>query len=116
IVRRFVAAWSRLDPSELATYFTDDATYHNVPLAPVTGRANIEATIRAFTTSWTATDWELRHVLAAGDIVMAERIDRTAAGGRSVALPIVGVFELEHGKIKCWRDYFDLATYAQTIG
>ena len=116
LVRRFVAAWSRLDPEELADYFTDDATYHNVPLEPVTGRAGIEQLIRTFTASWTATDWQLRHVIAAGNVVIAERIDRTWAGDRSVALPIVGVFELERGKIKCWRDYFDLATYAQALG
>jgi limonene-1,2-epoxide hydrolase len=27
----------------------------------------------------------------------------------------VGVFELEHGKIKAWRDYFDLSTYTQAM-
>jgi limonene-1,2-epoxide hydrolase len=44
-------AWSRLDPAELAANFTEDGTYHNVPLAPVRGRASIEAMIRAFTSS-----------------------------------------------------------------
>ena len=71
--------------------------------------------IRTFTASWTATRWELRNVLAAGNVVMAERIDRTQAGGRSVDLPIVGVFELERGEIKVWRDYFDLGTYLQAL-
>jgi uncharacterized protein (TIGR02246 family) len=115
VVRRFLAAWSRLDPRELAGYFSEDGTYHNVPMPPVRGRANIEETIRAFTASWTATDWEVRHVLAAKGIVMAERIDRTRAGDKRVELPIVGVFELEDGKIKVWRDYFDLGTYLQAM-
>ena len=115
IIRRFIDAWSRLDPAELAAYFSEDGVYHNVPMQPVTGRANIEQMIRAFTASWTATRWELRNVLAAGHVVMAERIDRTQAGGRSVDLPIVGVFELERGEIKVWRDYFDLGTYLQAL-
>ena len=115
IIRRFIDAWSRLDPAELAAYFSEDGVYHNVPMHPVTGRANIEQMIRTFTASWTATRWELRNVLAAGNVVMAERIDRTQAGGRSVALPIVGVFELERGEIKIWRDYFDLGTYVQAL-
>jgi limonene-1,2-epoxide hydrolase len=32
-----------------------------------------------------------------------------------VDLPCVGVFELEAGKIKTWRDYFDLATYQRGL-
>ena len=39
-----------------------------------------------------------------------ERLDRTRAGDKSVDLPCVRAFELEAGKIKVWRDYFDFAT------
>jgi len=49
--------------------------------------------------------------MSSGNVVIAERLDRTRAGEKSVDLPCVGVFELEAGKIKIWRDYFDLATY-----
>jgi len=90
-------------------------TYHNMPLAPISGRAHIEAMIRNFTASWTDTRWEILTLVSAGNVVVAERIDRTRAGDRSVELPIVGVFELEQGRIKTWRDYFDLGTYAQAL-
>ena len=115
LVRRFIESWSHLDAAELAAYFTEDGTYHNVPLAPVTGRANIEAMIRAVIASWSETRWEIVTLLSAGNVVVAERIDRTRAGERSVDLPIVGVFELEEGKIRAWRDYFDLGTYTQAM-
>jgi len=46
---------------------------------------------------------------------VAERLDRTQAGSKSVDLPCVGVFELEGGKIRVWRDYFDMATYAKEM-
>ncbi|HXJ36285.1 MAG TPA: cytochrome P450 [Candidatus Eisenbacteria bacterium] len=115
VVRRFIEAWSRLDPAELAAYFTEDGTYHNVPLAPVRGRASIEAMIRAFTSSWTETRWDIVTLLSSGDVVVAERIDRTRAGDRAVDLPIVGVFELERGRIKAWRDYFNLSTYTEAM-
>lgn len=105
-----------LDAAELAAYFCEDGTYHNVPLPPVVGRANIEEAIRAFTASWTATRWEILNLLTAGDVVVAERVDRTrCVGDRSVELPIVGVFELDQGKIKVWRDYFDLGTYLRAV-
>src|SRR5580765_660458 len=42
VVRRFCAAWSdNVGAGELAAFFTDDAVYHNIPLAPVTGREAI---------------------------------------------------------------------------
>ena len=32
-------------------------------------------------------------------------------GGKDIALPVAGVFEVRDGKIAAWRDYFDLATW-----
>ena len=49
------------------------------------------------------------------DVVVAERLDRTKAGDKSVDLPCAGVFEMENGKIKVWRDYFDLGTYLKAM-
>jgi limonene-1,2-epoxide hydrolase len=115
IVREFIGAWSRLDPAELAGYFADDGVYHNMPAGPVAGRDNVEKLIRGFIASWTETTWDVLNVLCSGDVVIAERLDRTRAGGKSVDLPCVGVFELEAGKIKTWRDYFDLATYQRGL-
>ena len=40
---------------------------------------------------------------------------RTKAGDKSVDLPVVGVFELEGGKIKVWRDYFEQGTYVRAM-
>ena len=111
IIREFIQAWSRLDAAELAAYFAEDGVYHNMPTGPVTGRDNVEKLIRGFIASWTETTWDLLNILSKGDVVIAERLDRTRAGDKTVDLPCVGVFELEAGKIKVWRDYFDFATY-----
>jgi len=115
LVRDFIAAWSRLDPKELAAYFTEDGVYHNMPGPPVGGRANVEKLIRGFVASWTQTRWDILNLLCAGDVVIAERVDRTKAGPKSVDLPCTGVFVLEGGKIKVWRDYFDMATYQRAM-
>ena len=115
IVRDFIAAWSRLDPEELAAYFAEDGVYHNMPTGPVAGRDNVKQLIRGFIGAWTETTWDIRNILSSGDVVVAERLDRTRAGDKSVDLPCVGVFELEDGKIKTWRDYFDLATYQRGL-
>ncbi|MGE0621227.1 MAG: limonene-1,2-epoxide hydrolase family protein [Pseudomonadales bacterium] len=115
VVREFIAAWSRLDPDELVSYFTSDGTYHNMPMAPVTGRENLRQFIAGFLVSWEKTDWEVISLVADGDLVIAERVDRTLAGGRYVELPCVGVFEMEDGRIRIWRDYFDMQTYVNAI-
>jgi limonene-1,2-epoxide hydrolase len=113
LIRDFITAWSRLDPKELAAYFTEDGVYHNMPGPPVAGRANVERLIRGFVASWTETRWDILNLLCAGDVVIAERLDHTKAGAKAVDLPCTGVFVLEGGKIKIWRDYFDMATYAK---
>jgi len=52
LVRRFCAAWSdNLGAAELAAFFSADAVYHSIPLAPVTGReaiANAIASDKSF--------------------------------------------------------------------
>ena len=115
LIETFCAAWSRLDPAELAGYFSEDGIYHNMPAGPIQGRKNIEAFIQNFTAAWTQTDWEILNIAESGNVVIAERLDRTLAGEKSVDLPCTGVFEIHHGEIKCWRDYFDIGTYSRAM-
>jgi limonene-1,2-epoxide hydrolase len=115
IIRDFIEAWSRLDAAELAGFFTDDGCYHNIPTAPVRGRAKVEQFIRGFTANWTETRWELISIGAVGDRVYAERVDRTKTRQGDVDLPCLGVFEMEDGKIREWRDYFDLGTFMNAL-
>ncbi len=113
IIREFIQAWSRLDATELAGYFAEDGVYHNMPAGPVAGRENVEQFITGFIGPWTQTEWDVLNLVSAGDVVIAERLDRTRAGDKSVDLPCTGVFEMENGKIKVWRDYFDMGTYVK---
>ncbi len=115
IVRDFIAAWPRLDADEIVAFFTADGTYHNMMNKPVSGRDNLRAFIGGFIKRWSATDWEILNIVSRDNIVIAERVDRTKIGDRGVDLPCCGVFEMENGKIKVWRDYFDLATFTKAF-
>lgn len=115
IVREFIAAWSNLDVDELVDYFAPDGTYYNMPAEPVSGRQGLRQFIGAFVSGWDKTDWEIINLLAEGDIVMVERMDRTVANGKPVNLPCFGIFEMRDGKIVEWRDYFDMATYTKAL-
>jgi limonene-1,2-epoxide hydrolase len=114
-IRRFVAAWSRLDPDELVDFFTEDGVYHNIPTEPVKGHGALRPFIAGFIEPWTRTEWELVSLVADGDRVIAERIDHIEAGDVRVDLPCCGVFELRDGRIAEWRDYFDLGTYMRAF-
>ncbi len=115
VVRAFIAAWSRLDVDELVGYFAPDGTYHNMMAKPVSGHDNLRRYIGAFVKDWTQTTWDILNIVARGDIVIVERLDRTRIGAKAVDLPCCGVFELRDGKIRVWRDYFDLATYTRAM-
>jgi len=116
IVREFCAAWAARDIDRLLAYFTDDAVYHNMPMAPVTGKDGIREVLNLFVPPAQAIEFELLHVAARGDLVFTERVDRFTMGGKTIALPVAGVFELRNGKIAAWRDYFDFATWQRQTG
>ncbi|MGD8833021.1 MAG: SgcJ/EcaC family oxidoreductase [Pseudomonadales bacterium] len=115
VIREFIDAWSSLDADRLAAYFTEDGTYHNMPTGPVSGRDSVRDFIRAFLSTWTETRWDVIQILGQGDLVFAERVDRTKTTQGDVDLPCVGVFEMEGGLIRVWRDYFDLSTYMNAM-
>jgi limonene-1,2-epoxide hydrolase len=107
LVREFWAAWGRADAAELAGYFAEDGVYHNIPSEPLRGREAIRTAIAGWLTRMADFRVEFRNVVSAGDVVMTERVDHWVTNGRATALPVVGVFELEGGKIRALREYFN---------
>jgi limonene-1,2-epoxide hydrolase len=113
IVRRFCAAWATGDIEKLLDFFTEDAVYHNMPLPSVQGKDAIRGIFQAFTAPFERADWEVRHIAAAGDVVLTERVDRYSRPEKPVELPVMGAFEIRDGKIAAWRDYFDLGDWTR---
>ena len=121
LVRRFCAAWSNdLGAAELAAFFTDDAVYHNIPLAPVTGREaianNIASFIRPGAPGIESLGLRLVNIAANGPIVMTERVDVFKLPNKSFELQVMGTFEIRDGKINAWRDYFDMKQFTSRMG
>ena len=121
VVRRFCAAWSdNIGATELAAFFTDDAVYHNIPLAPVIGRGAIASTIASFIRPGApgieAIDFRVVNIAANGPVVMTERVDVFKLPNKSFELQVMGTFEVSDGKIKAWRDYFDQNQFTSRMG
>jgi limonene-1,2-epoxide hydrolase len=114
VVTEFCAHWARGDVDAIVDAFTDDAVYHNMPMAPCEGKEAIRAFVGGmFGTMATSVLFDIKHQIASGNVVMNERVDTIVMKDREVALPVAGVFELTpEGKIAAWRDYFDAAQFA----
>lgn len=117
VVTEFCAKWNKPDPAELAEYFTEDGVYHNIPMAPVTGREAIRASIADMTAGFDGIDFQIHRHVDADGVVFTERTDvMRFKDGRELPLPVAGVFEVVDGKIAAWRDYFDLDTVTKAFG
>lgn len=113
VVREFCAAWEARDEARILDAFTEDGVYHNIPMQPAAGKDAIKAVLGMILGPATEVSFEIVNIVARGDVVMTERVDTFRMGERTIALPVMGVFELRDGKIAAWRDYFDLATWTK---
>jgi limonene-1,2-epoxide hydrolase len=117
LVTAFCRAWSNRDVDEILGYFAEDAVYHNMPMPPMQGKPAIKTILQQIVSPTSWIEWETLNIAEAGNVVFTERVDRFEMGGKKVELPVAGVFEIENGKIKAWRDYFDMAAWTrQTSG
>ncbi|CRK50057.1 Epoxide hydrolase [Rhodococcus sp. RD6.2] len=110
IVTEFCARWKDADAATLAEYFTEDAVYHNIPMAPVVGKDAIKDFLTGFLGQFGGIDFRVHRQVSGGSVVMNERTDVFTINGTTIELPVMGVFEVtDEGKIAGWRDYFDMA-------
>jgi limonene-1,2-epoxide hydrolase len=121
VVRRFCAAWSdNLATPELAAFFTDDAVYHNIPQAPITGRDAIANTIDSFIRPGPpgieSIEFRVINIAANGPVLMTERVDVFKLSNKSFDLQVMGTFAVNDGKINAWRDYFDVNQFTSRMG
>ena len=95
----------------LRTYFTPATVWENVGLSTTTGVDEALAFLAGAEESsgMTHFDVDMLSIVADGDRVLTERVDRLLAetGEPILTLRLMGIFEVADGKIAAWRDYFD---------
>ena len=117
LVREFCAAWDGPDIERICECFAEDAVYHNVPVAPIQGKAGIRKIFESFGEVFKTAKLEIVSLAAEPGLVIAERVDYFGMhDGKKVELPVTGVFVIENGKIKRFSDYFDLADFQNQSG
>ena len=110
----FIDAWNTMDWDKASDLLDDDVVWHNIPMEKIVGKPMVDKAIRGMGPE--SVDWEVLSIAENGNKVLTERIDKfDMPGGKKIDIPVMGIFELENGKIKAWRDYFDLATFTNQM-
>ena len=118
IVKEFCQAWENIDINAVLGLMSKDAVYHNMPMEPLVGQAQIRAFLAAFLGAASSCRFEILTIVADGQRVVTERLDSFTLGDNTLSeLPVLGIFEFNtEGKITNWREYFDLKTWADKGG
>jgi len=114
IVMSFIDAWNTMDWDAVEEAFAPDVVYHNMPMPPLNGKAEASAFIRGMQPQ--SVDWQVLNIAENGPVVLTERVDNfVMQDGKEVSVEVMGVMEIHEGKIKAWRDYFDLASFTSQM-
>jgi limonene-1,2-epoxide hydrolase len=117
VVNDLFAAWTRLDLDGIMKNFSEDAVWDNVPMSPANGKAAIREMTNGFLKDSESFSAKISRTISVGNVLFNERVDTIKMkSGKTAAIPVAGMFELDDsGKIKVWRDYFDLGTFTKQI-
>ncbi|MCX7620817.1 MAG: nuclear transport factor 2 family protein [Acidimicrobiales bacterium] len=111
VVNEFIARVVAKQLDQACELVTDDCEYDNVPMGKNFGPEGIKAFLQPMVDGVDEVQFVIHRQAASGSVVMNERTDRFRVGDNWLDLPVAGVFEVgEDGRIRLWRDYFDLTT------
>jgi limonene-1,2-epoxide hydrolase len=117
-IDEFIRSWGKRDIDRIMSFFADDAVYINIPIdPPAQGKDAIRTVIAGFVGMAQEIEFVVHNSAEneARGLVMNERTDRFRMGEKWVEARVMGVFELAGGKIRAWRDYFDLAEFQKQM-
>src|SRR6185436_15861399 len=102
-VRQMIEAWNTRNWQQVYELFAADGVLQSMMLSePTVGREEIELRIR--------------HLGVADGVVFIERVDDFVYRGHHGAVPVVGVVEVEQGRVKAWREYYDRGQMLEAMG
>lgn len=122
IVSDFIALWEEPDgfPQAVDTYFTPDTVWENHGLITTRGPEEAIGFYDQFgaATGMKGMRIDVTAIAETGQKVLTERVDYIlGAGGETVmTVPVMGIFEVEGGRITAWRDYFDTVANSPPAG
>ena len=116
VVTDFINSFNTMDLEKIMSFFEEEAVYHNIPVAPVQGKAAIRTVLQGFMGMATRVEWILHNIAESENgTVLTERTDRFFIGEKLIELRVMGIFEIDGGSIRAWRDYFDMNQFQSQL-
>jgi limonene-1,2-epoxide hydrolase len=116
-VKKMIDAWNTRNWEQVYQLFAEDGVLHSMMLAePTVGRDAISKRIGALAKDISRIELRIRHMGVADGVVFIERVDDFVYRGKHGAVPVVGVVEVEQGRVKAWREYYDRDQLMEAMG
>jgi len=115
VAREMINAWESLDWDRVANTFSEEGLLQTVPAPPFIGRAAIRDHLLEVASGIEKLSFRVKHLVASNGVVTFERFDEFTYRGKESSVPVVGIMEVEDGKVSQWREYFDLATMVRAM-
>lgn len=117
VVREMAAAWKAADWRKVGDLFAEDGVLHSMMIEPVKGRDAIYQRIAALGKGAPGgVTLDIAHIGVIDGLVFIERVDRFTYNGKAGEVPVVGVLDVQNGKVKAWREYYDRAQLLSAMG
>lgn len=116
VVLQMFAAWRARDWERVYALFHEDAVLHSMMMEPIVGRRAIRTRLEPLLAGIDAINLEVRRMGVVGGAVVVERVDDFVFRGHAGRVPVVGILEVEDGRIKLWREYYDHAQLRAAMG
>ena len=107
-VKKMIEAWNTLDWPQVYNLFAEDGVLESMMLPePTVGREAISKRLGVLAKDISRIELRIRHMGVADGVVFIERVDDFVYRGKHGKVPVVGVVEVEQGRVKAWREYYD---------
>lgn len=116
VAQDMVAAWDAVDLDKVIDLFAPDGVLHSMMIDPIVGREALRTHLAPMFAGIDYLKLNLVNVAVLGNTVFLERVDEFSFKGKKGAVPVVGVLEIENGKVKVWREYYDRASLFSEMG
>jgi limonene-1,2-epoxide hydrolase len=115
VANAMVQAWNERDWERVYALFAEDGVLHSVMLEPIEGRDAIRARLGELVGGIERIDLQVRNMGVVNEVVVLERTDEFVYNGRHSRIPVVGVMEIENGRVTEWREYYDHASLVEAL-
>jgi len=116
-VRQMIEAWNTRNWQQVYELFAADGVLQSMMLSqPTVGREAIKQRIGGLAKDISKIELRIRHIGVADGVVFIERVDDFVYRGHHGMVPVVGVVEVEQGRVTAWREYYDRAQMIDAMG